>query len=281
MIQSTLGALFETCSFDYVYLEAVVSIRKQEGIKGYWKGNLAQVLRILPYSAVQQFAYESYKKLYAGKDGELSVSGRLAADASAGMTSTFVIGEDIEKRVPMCRGVSGYGAELSPVDITKKNCEALSIAKTNPQKITLHSNRTACFLKLHHFKKKCKGEFERIEASSDSKKGVRVWKKHYSNLLSLQDRIPLGMGVVSVSSSAARTLFGLSFQGSKDTQEHYWLGAVHVKDVAEPQVVLFETPTASDRYLCTNGIFQFGDFAQRVSKLFPDLGVHSETMFKL
>ncbi|KAI3753723.1 hypothetical protein L2E82_25784 [Cichorium intybus] len=97
MIHSTLGALFETWSFDYVYLEAVVSIGKEEGIKGYWKGNLAQislsweVVRILPYSAVQQFAYESYKKLYAGKDGELSVSGRLAADASAGMTSTFAI----------------------------------------------------------------------------------------------------------------------------------------------------------------------------------------------
>ncbi|CAH1444501.1 unnamed protein product [Lactuca virosa] len=49
-----------------------------------------RVLRILPYSAVQLFAYESYKKLYRGKDGELSVIGRLAAGASAGMTSTFV-----------------------------------------------------------------------------------------------------------------------------------------------------------------------------------------------
>nr|GEU98378.1 RNA-directed DNA polymerase, eukaryota, reverse transcriptase zinc-binding domain protein [Tanacetum cinerariifolium] len=31
--------------------------------------------------------------------------------------------------------------------------QALSIAKTNPQKIALHSNRAACFLKLHLFKK--------------------------------------------------------------------------------------------------------------------------------
>ncbi|CAK9157778.1 unnamed protein product [Ilex paraguariensis] len=31
--------------------------------------------------------------------------------------------------------------------------EALAIAKTNPQKIALHSNRAACFLKLHDFKK--------------------------------------------------------------------------------------------------------------------------------
>lgn len=60
-------------------------------------------------------------------------------------------------------------------------------------------------------------------------------------------------------------------QGSKDTQEYHWLGAVHVKDVAKAQLLLFETPSASGRYLCTNGIYQFGDFADKVSKLFPEL----------
>ncbi|TXG71892.1 hypothetical protein EZV62_000471 [Acer yangbiense] len=63
---------------------------KEEGIKGFWKGNLPQVIRIIPNSAVQLFAYETYKKLFKGKDGELSVIGRLAAGACAGMTSAFV-----------------------------------------------------------------------------------------------------------------------------------------------------------------------------------------------
>ncbi|XVE97081.1 hypothetical protein REPUB_Repub02eG0279900 [Reevesia pubescens] len=72
------------------FIEAIVLIGKDEGIKGYWKGNLPQVIRVLPYSAVQLFAYETYKKLFKGKDGELSVIGRLAAGASAGMTSTFI-----------------------------------------------------------------------------------------------------------------------------------------------------------------------------------------------
>lgn len=72
------------------FLEAITLIGKQEGIKGYWKGNLPQVIRIIPYSAVQLFAYETYKKLFMGKEGELSVIGRLAAGACAGMTSTFV-----------------------------------------------------------------------------------------------------------------------------------------------------------------------------------------------
>ncbi|KAM7463968.1 hypothetical protein LguiA_032089 [Lonicera macranthoides] len=72
------------------FIEALTLIGKEEGIKGYWKGNLPQVIRIIPYSAVQLFAYETYKKLFKGKNDELSVIGRLAAGACAGMTSTFV-----------------------------------------------------------------------------------------------------------------------------------------------------------------------------------------------
>ncbi|TYJ40129.1 hypothetical protein E1A91_A04G118000v1 [Gossypium mustelinum] len=53
------------------FIEAIALIGKEEGIKGYWKGNLPQ-------------------KLFKGKDGELSVVGRLAAGACAGMTSTFI-----------------------------------------------------------------------------------------------------------------------------------------------------------------------------------------------
>lgn len=63
-------------------------------------------------------------------------------------------------------------------------------------------------------------------------------------------------------------------EGSTETQEYHWLGAVHVKDVAKAQVLLFETPAASGRYLCTDGIYQFADFAERVSKLFPEFPVH-------
>nr|KYP63526.1 hypothetical protein KK1_018103 [Cajanus cajan] len=49
-----------------------------------------QVIRVVPYSAVQLFAYEIYKKIFRGQNGELSVVGRLAAGAFAGMTSTFI-----------------------------------------------------------------------------------------------------------------------------------------------------------------------------------------------
>ncbi|KAH9684300.1 Epimerase domain-containing protein [Citrus sinensis] len=52
------------------------------------------------------------------------------------------------------------------------------------------------------------------------------------------------------------------------------LQAVHVKDVAKAQVLLFETSAASGRYLCTNGIYQFAEFAEKVSKLFPEYPIH-------
>ncbi|KAA0044166.1 hypothetical protein IC582_009615 [Cucumis melo] len=72
------------------FIEAIRTIVKVEGVKGLWKGNFPQVIRIIPYSAIQLFAYENYKNLFRGKDGELSLIGRFAAGACAGMTSTFV-----------------------------------------------------------------------------------------------------------------------------------------------------------------------------------------------
>ncbi|XP_054780629.1 probable envelope ADP,ATP carrier protein, chloroplastic, partial [Prosopis cineraria] len=80
----------ESAKKAFGFIEAITVIGKEEGIRGYWKGSLPQVIWIIPYSAVQLFAYENYKKIFRGKNGELSVFGRLAAGAFAGMTSTFV-----------------------------------------------------------------------------------------------------------------------------------------------------------------------------------------------
>ncbi|CAF1921046.1 unnamed protein product [Brassica oleracea] len=64
---------------------------KKKVLKVIGKGNLPQVIRIVPYSAIQLFAYETYKKLFSREDGELSVLGSLGAGACAGMTSTLVL----------------------------------------------------------------------------------------------------------------------------------------------------------------------------------------------
>ncbi|PHT45792.1 putative envelope ADP,ATP carrier protein, chloroplastic [Capsicum baccatum] len=49
-----------------------------------------KVIQIIPCSVVQLLAHETSKKFLQGKDGELSVIGRLASGACAGMTSSFV-----------------------------------------------------------------------------------------------------------------------------------------------------------------------------------------------
>lgn len=65
-----------------------------------------------------------------------------------------------------------------------------------------------------------------------------------------------------------------NFTGSQDTQGDCWLGCVHVQDVAEAHVLLYQTASASGRYLCTNGIYQFKDFATKVAELYPQYPVH-------
>lgn len=72
-------------------IPAFIAIGKSEGIKGYWKGNLPQVIRVLPYSSAMLSSYEFYKKQFANKEtGELPIPARLAAGACAACTATLV-----------------------------------------------------------------------------------------------------------------------------------------------------------------------------------------------
>lgn len=70
--------------------KAFVEIGRQGGIASYWKGNLPQVLRVIPYSAAQLCGYELLKRCLADEQGRLSVERKLLAGAGAGMMSTLV-----------------------------------------------------------------------------------------------------------------------------------------------------------------------------------------------
>ncbi|KAL8152736.1 hypothetical protein V2J09_010496 [Rumex salicifolius] len=74
-------------------------IVNEEGFRAFWKGNMVTIIHRLPYSAVNFYAYEHFKKLlhsfpglkndgvYAGKSVALHfVSGGLAGITSAGAT---------------------------------------------------------------------------------------------------------------------------------------------------------------------------------------------------
>ncbi|KAG4303439.1 hypothetical protein PCK1_000403 [Pneumocystis canis] len=69
----------------------LVKIFKEEGFKGYMRGNGVNCLRIFPYSAVQFASYAIYKELltHDGKT-ELNTLQRLTAGALAGITSVVI-----------------------------------------------------------------------------------------------------------------------------------------------------------------------------------------------
>ncbi|KAI7839404.1 hypothetical protein COHA_006805 [Chlorella ohadii] len=98
-------------------LQAFLAIGREEGIMGYWKGNLPQVLRVVPYSAAQLYSYEVFKKLFQNDEGHLSVQRRLLAGACAGMAATLLTYplDTLRLRLavdPNLRGVRGAVAVL-------------------------------------------------------------------------------------------------------------------------------------------------------------------------
>lgn len=62
----------------------------EEGLMGYMKGNGTNVIRIVPYSAVQFAAYEKFATLIRGDNDDLTPVGRLTAGGLAGLTSVTV-----------------------------------------------------------------------------------------------------------------------------------------------------------------------------------------------
>ncbi|KAK9829011.1 hypothetical protein WJX72_003396 [[Myrmecia] bisecta] len=63
-------------------------IYREEGVKAFWKGNSANVVRIFPFSASQLMFNDYYKRFLASEAGELTVLRRLVSGALAGMTAT-------------------------------------------------------------------------------------------------------------------------------------------------------------------------------------------------
>nr|GEY33869.1 probable envelope ADP,ATP carrier protein, chloroplastic [Tanacetum cinerariifolium] len=60
------------------FVQAFVSVGKQEGFKGYWNGNFAQGISDMFYIQMMK-VYYIRAETFRGPDGELSINGRLAA----------------------------------------------------------------------------------------------------------------------------------------------------------------------------------------------------------
>ncbi|KAL3849457.1 hypothetical protein ACJIZ3_011339 [Penstemon smallii] len=62
-------------------------------------------------------------------------------------------------------------------------------------------------------------------------------------------------------------------QGCTETYEDFFMGLVHVKDVALAHILVYENTLATGRHLCVEAISHYGDFAAKVAELYPEYKV--------
>jgi len=73
------------------FFSAFGTIYREEGLKGFWKGNGVACLRLFPYSACKFFVFDEIKKVIADDKGKLSPQKSIVAGASAGIFSTMAV----------------------------------------------------------------------------------------------------------------------------------------------------------------------------------------------
>ncbi|KAL3424368.1 mitochondrial carrier [Phlyctema vagabunda] len=70
--------------------KGLMKMWKEEGFKGFMRGNGTNCIRIVPYSAVQFGSYNFYKKFFESSPGvDLNSGRRLVCGGAAGITSVF------------------------------------------------------------------------------------------------------------------------------------------------------------------------------------------------
>ncbi|KAJ5218293.1 mitochondrial carrier [Penicillium cinerascens] len=70
--------------------KALVKMGREEGWRGFLRGNGTNCIRIIPYSAVQFGSYNFYKKFAESPEGEMTPMSRLICGGIAGITSVTV-----------------------------------------------------------------------------------------------------------------------------------------------------------------------------------------------
>lgn len=77
--------------------------------------------------------------------------------------------------------------------------------------------------------------------------------------------------------NASMAMFLQLLQGGTEGYQNNHMGCVHVKDVAEGHILLYETPSASGRHLCVEATNHWSEFAEMVAKLYPEYKIHRFT----
>ncbi|CAA0812009.1 NAD(P)-binding Rossmann-fold superfamily protein [Striga hermonthica] len=62
-------------------------------------------------------------------------------------------------------------------------------------------------------------------------------------------------------------------QGCTEVYEDFFMGSVHVEDVALAHILVYENESATGRHMCVEAISHFGDFSAKVAKIYPEYNV--------
>ncbi|KAL6526421.1 hypothetical protein OROHE_015430 [Orobanche hederae] len=99
MVSRTFLAPLERLKLEYIVrgeqrnlLELIKSIAASEGLTGFWKGNLVNILRTAPFKAINFYAYDTYRNQLFRLSGNNETTNfeRFIAGAAAGITATIL-----------------------------------------------------------------------------------------------------------------------------------------------------------------------------------------------
>ncbi|KAK8465231.1 hypothetical protein PHAVU_009G031000 [Phaseolus vulgaris] len=99
MVSRTCVAPLERLKLEYIVrgekrniFELISKIAASQGLRGFWKGNLVNILRTAPFKAVNFCAYDTYRKQLLRFSGNEETTNfeRFIAGAAAGITATII-----------------------------------------------------------------------------------------------------------------------------------------------------------------------------------------------
>ncbi|KAL7245672.1 hypothetical protein ACSBR2_000908 [Camellia fascicularis] len=99
MVSRTFVAPLERLKLEYMVrgeqknlFELIKTIAASQGLRGFWKGNLVNILRTAPFKAINFYAYDTYRKRLLKFSGNEETTNfeRFIAGASAGITATVL-----------------------------------------------------------------------------------------------------------------------------------------------------------------------------------------------
>ncbi|RLN42018.1 cinnamoyl-CoA reductase 1-like [Panicum miliaceum] len=73
--------------------------------------------------------------------------------------------------------------------------------------------------------------------------------------------------------NASMAMFRRLLEGCAEEYADFFMGPVHVEDVALAHILVFENPSASGRHICVESICHWSDFAAKVAEIYPNYKV--------